>query len=60
MSKIDTALASLGDQVRDAFLAHVRGGTSAAWLADWLTRAGHPVGATTVKEFRKKVRHAAI
>jgi hypothetical protein len=60
MSKVETALASLGDQVREAFLAHLRGGTSAAWLADWLTRAGHPVGATTIKDYRKRVANADL
>lgn len=56
MSKVETALSRMGEDVRVAFLAHLRGGTSAAWLADWLTRAGHPVGATAVKDYRKKVR----
>jgi hypothetical protein len=59
VSKVDAALDAVGGEAREAFLAHVRGGTSATWLADWLTRAGHPVGATTVKDFRKKVRDGA-
>lgn len=36
---------------------HLRGGTSANYLADWLKRAGCPVGATTIKDYRKKVQH---
>lgn len=56
MSKVETALSELGGDARDAFLAHLRGGTSAAWLSGWLTRAGQPVSATTIKEFRKRVR----
>jgi hypothetical protein len=52
------ALEAVGPDARDAFLTHLRGGTSATWLADWLKRAGHPVGATTIKDYRKKVRDA--
>lgn len=58
MSKVEVALASVGGDAREAFLAHLRGGTSATWLADWLTRAGFPVGATSIKDYRKKVRDA--
>jgi hypothetical protein len=56
VSKVETALASVGGRAREAFLAHLRGGTSAVWLSDWLSRAGHPVSATTIKDYRKKVR----
>lgn len=41
----------MGEQARAAFLTHVRGGTSAAWLADWLTRLGHPATAEAVRAF---------
>ena len=56
MSKVDVALEEVGGEAREAILTHLRGGTSAAWLSDWLTRAGHPVSATTIKDYRKKVR----
>jgi hypothetical protein len=58
VSKVEVALEAVGPDARDAFLTHLRGGTSATWLADWLKRAGHPVGATTIKDYRKKVRDA--
>jgi hypothetical protein len=58
MTKVETALEAVGPEARDAFLTHLRGGTSAAWLADWLKRAGHAVSATTIKDYRKKVRDA--
>lgn len=50
---LDDALRSLSDERREAFLAHYRGGTSADYLSDWLTRAGAPVGATTIKRLRR-------
>ena len=59
-SKIEAALSALGPEVTDAFMAHLRGGTSAVWLADWLTRAGHPVGQTAVKNYRTKVKRDGI
>jgi hypothetical protein len=60
MSKVDVALEGVGGEAREAFLAHLLGGTSAAWLSDWLSRAGHPVSATTIKDYRKKVRHDGL
>lgn len=60
MSKVESALVAVGHEASEAFLTHLRGGTSAAWLADWLTRAGHAVSATTIKDYRKKVRDAGL
>lgn len=37
---------------QEAFIAHLEGGTSADYLADWLKRAGTPVSATTIKTWR--------
>ena len=51
---------SVGVEAREAFLSHLHEGTSASWLSDWLTRAGHPVGATTLKDFRRKVRNGDL
>lgn len=39
-----------------AFWEHMNGGTSADWLARTLTRAGHPIGATTLKAYRQAAR----
>jgi hypothetical protein len=50
---IERALASMGKEVREVFLEHVDGGTSANFLSDWLTRAGHPVSSTVLKGFRR-------
>lgn len=60
MTKLDVALASVGQEAREAFLDHLQGGTSANWLSDWLSRAGHPVGATTIKDYRKKVCNVSL
>lgn len=38
-----------------AFVGHVQGGTSANYLADWLKRAGTPVSATTIKQYRRSL-----
>lgn len=56
MSKVEAALAALGPDFREPVLEHIRGGTSAEWLADWFKRAGFPVGASSIKRYRKKVR----
>ena len=40
---------------RAAFINHLLGGTSAEYLSDWLSRAGTPVGATTVKRYRRSL-----
>jgi hypothetical protein len=56
---LQTACGSLDDQIRDAFLTHVRGGTSAAWLADWSSRAGVPVAAETIRAFRERLNAQA-
>lgn len=43
----------------EPFLKHLSGGTSAEWLADTLTEAGYPIGATTIKSYRRKLRAVA-
>lgn len=55
MTKMEAVLSSLGEEASSAFMDHIKGGTSARWLTEWLSRAGHQVGYTTVKDFRKKV-----
>lgn len=49
------ALESLPEQGRSAFLEHLRGGTSANYLSDWLKRWGKPVSATTLKTYRRSI-----
>lgn len=49
------ALSAIGKQASERFLEHLKGGTSANYLADWLKRAGHPVSATTLKAYRKEI-----
>lgn len=50
------ALAKHDPERRQAFIAHLLGGTSADYLSDWLTRAGTPVAATTIKKYRSTLR----
>lgn len=52
--KLREAYSSLSSARRRAFYDHLIGGTSADYLAGWLKRAGSPVGATTIKSFRRK------
>ena len=54
--KLRQAVMSLEPARREAFIEHLLGGTSADYLADWMKRAGHPVGATTIKTFRANMR----
>lgn len=50
------ALSQHGKERRAAFITHLLGGTGAQYLADWLKRAGTPVGATTIKDYRRTIR----
>ena len=54
-SVLDKALSQIGPQAAEVFMQHLRGGTSANYLSDWLTRAGSPVSATTLKEHRRSL-----
>jgi hypothetical protein len=42
-------------EVQRLFIAHLQGGTSCDWLADRLAVAGTPVGATTLKRYRRSL-----
>jgi hypothetical protein len=55
-SKMAAALAALPPNARITLLAHIEGGTSAEYIAGWLTRWGSPVSATTVKDYRRRLR----
>lgn len=50
-----TALAHIGQPATEVFLQHLRGGTSADYLSDWLKRCGAPVSATTLKKYRRSL-----
>lgn len=52
---LTAALNAMDPEKQEAFLAHLKGGTSAEFLSDWLKRNGTPVSATTLKVNRKKV-----
>lgn len=54
---IESLQASHGEAV-DPLLGHLIGGTSADWLAETLTEAGLPIGPTTIKAYRRKLRAA--
>lgn len=56
--KLKEVLESLPQPYADAALNHLNGGTSAEWLASVLTDAGYPIGATTIKQYRRKMRAA--
>ena len=47
---------ALTAQERHALKPHLIGTTSAEWLADILTSQGHPIGATTIKVYRRSLR----
>lgn len=52
---LQAALARHDAERRKAFIDHLTGGTSADYLAGWLARAGTPVGATTIKTYRRSI-----
>lgn len=49
------ALNAIGEPGATRFLEHLKGRTSANYLSDWLRRAGHPVSATVLKDFRRSI-----
>lgn len=53
---LSDALSALPPEVSGRFIEHLRDGTSADYLADWLNRAGHPVSATTLKRYRASIQ----
>lgn len=52
---LSEALGKQSPERREAFAEHFLGGTPAEYLSDWLRRAGTPVGATTIKRYRRAV-----
>lgn len=56
--KLKRAIDSMSPERRAAFEQHLAGGTPATYLSDWLGRAGTPVSATTIKEYRATTKGA--
>lgn len=54
--RLAEVLDQLGDEERDSVVAHLTGGSSASWLARTLSKHGHPIGATTIKDYRAVLR----
>jgi hypothetical protein len=53
------ALEALSPECVEAIVPHLIGDTSADWLSDMFGRAGQPVGATTIKLYRRRVKECA-
>lgn len=51
--KVDEILRKMPADIADRVLDHIEGGTSANWIAATLTAHGYPVGATTIKAYRR-------
>lgn len=45
---------------RGSLKDHLLNGTSADWLARSLTEAGYPIGATTIKTYRRSLRQNGV
>lgn len=58
--KLKEVLEALPQPYDKAARNHLDGGTSAEWLATTLTEAGFPIGATSIKSYRRKAREASI
>ena len=56
--KLRQAIDSMSPERREAFVPHLIEGTSADWLSDWLRRAGTPVSATVLKDYRRTLKEA--
>jgi hypothetical protein len=54
--KIRDAWNGMDEPKRVAFRPHLLGSTSAEYLADWLTRNGTPVSASTIRTYRRRLR----
>lgn len=56
--RLRAAYDAMTEMIRAAFRPHLLGDTSADYLADWLTRHGTPVSASTIRTYRRTVRQA--
>ena len=55
-ARLHTAWNAMTSETRAAFRPHLLGDTSAEYLADWLTRHGTPVSASTIRGYRRSMR----
>jgi hypothetical protein len=56
--RLTDAVNAMTEVTRAAFLPHLLGETSAEYLADWLTRYGTPVSASTIRTYRRSLRQS--
>jgi len=49
-------LKAVNPNARKALEKHLLGGTSAEWLSTVLTGEGYPIGASTIKAYRRAVK----
>jgi hypothetical protein len=49
---LESAYFGLSEMYAKAIYPHILGGTSSEVLASWFSRAGHPVGARTIRRYR--------
>lgn len=54
--RLRAAYEALSAARKAAVFEHLTGNTSADYLADWFNRADAPVGATTIKQYRRKLK----
>lgn len=61
--KLYGRLAEVWDEIpgsaREPLKEHLLGGTSAEWIAQTLTSEGHPIGASTIRTWRRNTREDA-
>lgn len=57
-ARLQAVYEALAPSAMESLRVHLMGGTSADTLADVLTRHGYPIGATTIKTYRRKMRQA--
>lgn len=58
-TKIEQIRERIDDAVRARLDQHIAGGTSAEWIASTLTRNGYPIGATAIKDERRRMKECA-
>lgn len=57
---LEAALLALSPEAQGRFIEHLKGGTSADYLADWLARSGKPVSASTIRTYRRATKQKGV
>lgn len=57
---LEAVCAALSPEAREAFEAHLLGGTSADWLATTMRDAGHKLSASTIRTYRRSLRQTGV